>query len=131
MGQNLPEAPSHPVLRLMEVSTAATVEHSARLEALEKSADRSAAAMERLAIAEEQHTKELQRKNDIEERKIALNEKVYGERWSRYYKLVSSSGASLVKLVKHPVIMLPLGAISYGIAKIMANLFGFDMGALP
>ena len=150
------EGVSHPVLALMEASTKATEGQSARLAAVEKSidglADRVGMMANSMTGAFEQAEKVVDKMNTgwktqaavarernevkkrqlaLEEAKLALVEQRSNERWTRMTTVVKGASSSTWDFAKLPWVTLPLGAIGYGLAKLIADWFGFDMSALP
>lgn len=128
---DLPDDLNHPVLRLMDASTKATVQHATKLDSVERAADRSAAALEAL-VAEQRRKNDLEERNlDLEERRLGLQSEQLSHRWSSYSAAASGAMTTVKSTMSHPIVTLPIGALAYGLTKVISGYFGVPLEALP
>ena len=122
----------------MEQNTKAVEGFAGQQKAVEKTVDELKAAVRaataevsRYADEKGRHATELERKNDLRQRELDQQRELYGQRWARATKIAKNGGDIVIAAMSRPWISLPLGALAYGLARVIATYFGFDISEMP
>ena len=126
--------PDHPVLRLMERSTRVVERFSNKHRSLERTVsvmsgkiDLLERTLHDLAVEKRRLADEQKRANDLKDADARHHELVLGERWSRFSAGARIVWKSFTGAVSHPLVAMPLGVVSYGVAKWLAVYFGIPL----